>query len=117
MTYDWNTSYKPEYTYGGPGYITDSTMWKTTTTTYEPFTTEDAITISTPPTEYTLEYDGSIKYKEVEDDAEDAWESIEALPDPFVLEPKRKKTVKARIKIKFDKKLRVDVEELADMLF
>jgi hypothetical protein len=108
--------------WGGP--FTDGYSTSSHTITYSTDTTtkwEDSSTYLpkemkyTPlaPMEYTLEYDGTIKMKP---EGSDIWEEIDTGPDPFASEPKKKKkTVKARIKL--DKKLAVDTEKLADMLF
>lgn len=95
-------------------YNTGDTEWHTTTDCSVYPTTSDTITISAGPVDYKLE-GGSIWSKE----ADKPWESLEAQPDPFgsgeTKKKKEKKIIKA--KIKGPKNLRVDVEEVADLLF
>ena len=101
--YSWGASSPPPMSYTvDPSYITTTT----TTLPVKDFTLD-------PPIEYKLHYDGSIKWKG--EYAEDYWHELDEDPDPFAVEPKKKKVVKARIKL--DKKLAVDVDKLADMLF
>lgn len=103
------------YTTSGTTVTTDTGKWVTGTAGSSWPTTGHTVTISTPPPpiEYTLE-DGTMKWK---DEVTDGWYEMNKEPDPFVLKAKPKKAVKVRAKIKLDKKLGVDVEKLADLLF
>ena len=118
---DWEKPVSEGYTYttSGLSCSTDTTKWVTGTTTYEwPVTTGETITVSSPPTEYVLE-EGVMKWK---DEVTDDWYRVDEEPDPFALEikpleSKPKKAVKVKARIKLDKKLGVDVEKIADLLF
>ena len=120
MGYSWG-----DYRYGGSSgavtFSSDNTTTNLDYTTWSTTTTTECVIME--PSEYKLEYDGKIYVKKPEPikgwGKETEWIPMEEMPDPLeeevVAKPKKRKSVKAKIKV--DKKIRVDVEEVADMLF